>query len=92
MIIANRVVEWLSSGKRRVFRCGCAMLCAVFLGPLPASGADTSAVRFPELKLGLMPLIVLGDVNEDGRVDKADRALVAAMVASNAGAIPAAAT
>jgi len=42
-----------------------------------------------ELKLGLTPLLVLGDLNEDGRVDQKDRRLLAQMVASHGQRIPA---
>jgi len=44
--------------------------------------------RWRELKLGLTPLMVLGDLNEDGRVDQKDRQLLTEMVASHNKSIP----
>ena len=45
----------------------------------------------PELEQGLTPLFVLGDLNEDGRVDQKDRDLLAKIVAAPAGSPPPAA-
>jgi hypothetical protein len=36
----------------------------------------------PDFEQGLVPMFVLGDLNEDGRVDQADRKLLAQIVAS----------
>lgn len=56
----------------------------------PVSGSEQ--LQWPELKLGLTPLQVLGDLNEDGRVDKKDRQLLAQMVASPSQRVPAGVT
>jgi len=56
----------------------------------PVSGSEQ--LQWPELKLGLTPLQVLGDLNEDGRVDKKDRQLLAQMVASHSQRVPAGVT
>lgn len=53
----------------------------------PPSGSGQQQWR--ELKLGLTPLLVLGDLNQDGRVDQKDRQLLAQMVASHNQRIPA---
>src|SRR4030088_2662535 len=54
--------------------------------------SDSGQQQWPELKLGLTPLKVLGDLNEDGRVDQKDRQLLAQMVASHNQGIPAGVT
>jgi hypothetical protein len=59
---------------------------------MPARGAgpptDAGQARWSRLKLGLRPLLVLGDLNGDGKVDQRDRALLAELVAARGQRIP----
>lgn len=72
----------------------CVAAFAVALIPARAA-ADPPVHRsenlLPDLEEGLTPLFVLGDLNEDGRVDQKDRDLLAKIVAAPAGSPPPAA-
>ncbi len=65
------------------------VLMLVSRAALCAEPRDPGQRRWSELKLGLTPLLVLGDLNEDGRIDQKDRQLLAEMVASPKKKIPA---
>ena len=84
----------IALGRRRMIASAAAFVLLLASGSAlcaePASGSEQ--LRWPELKLGLTPLQVLGDLNEDGRVDKKDRQLLAQMVASHGQRVPAGVT
>jgi hypothetical protein len=87
---------------RRLLAGAAGVVVAWFVTSVPAPAQSGSVPPTREVRLaaigglqeGLVPLFVLGDVNEDGRVDAQDLALVRALAEATAhgGTLPAAAT
>ena len=73
-----------------------AILVTIALGsPKPASGgpqANPHRPIQPDFEQGLVPVFVLGDLNEDGRVDKIDQELLKQMLAAPGNRAPAGAS
>jgi hypothetical protein len=59
---------------------------------MAAGAAENPHHDWPNFEEGLMPMYVIGDLNEDGVVDQKDRAILAAIAASPSSPTPASAT